>query len=80
MIKSEFIKALDPLLRLGPKHPHIDAVITALDVEWKQRCIEATGNGHTAEERAWWSGAATIVRDLKVEIENDLQDRVTAVE
>ncbi len=72
---SGFIAALEPLLQLGPNHAVPKAVVAALVAEWQERAREATGHGHDAETRAWWSGAATLAKDLQEELEKALEER-----
>ena len=72
---SGFIAALEPLLKLGPNHPVPKAVLAALDAEWQERAREATQNGHDPQERAWWSGAATLAKDLQEELKVELESR-----
>ncbi len=72
---SGFIAALEPLLQLGPNHAVPKAVVAALGAEWQERAREATGHGHDAETRAWWSGAATLAKDLQEELEKALEER-----
>lgn len=72
---SGFIAALEPLLKLGPNHAVPKAVVAALEAEWQERAREATGHGHDAEARAWWSGAATLAKDLQEELVQALEER-----
>lgn len=73
--ESGFVVALKPLLELGPNHPATQALVAALDAEWKERTQEATGNGLTAEERAWHCGAAQEARDLWADVMIQLEER-----
>lgn len=73
--ESGFVVALEPLLKLGPNHPATQALVTALESEWKERAREATGNGHSAEERAWFCGAAQEAHDLWNEVMAKLEER-----
>lgn len=75
MAKSGFVVALEPLLELGPNHPATQALVAALEAEWKERASDAIGNGHSAEERAWFCGAAQEARDLWADVMIQLEER-----
>lgn len=76
---SQVVKLLGPFIALGRSNPIIVSVTAALKQDAEDLSRRAIELGISAEERQWWSGAASHAVDLLNDINGEL-DRLEQIQ